>query len=226
MTVAEQLIARFQEFGFFNYVVPFLLVWILFYGILKKINIFGETANIDEVLSIIAAFLVVSYTPFVEQYFQVYVTNLFGAISILLIAMLGFFLLVGMMLGDEGRDYLAHHRKYIMGAIGLAVVFLFVSYGGPRMIFSPGQMEQIGVENMVLISQADFYLLLIGAGVVGFMYWTMGGFRNPHQWKITDNTQNPPYTFTTKSRSRAETYQNQGNYNVTYIGSGEDPLNS
>ena len=60
-----------QQFGFFRVILPFLLIWGIFYAILLKTKVLGDPAeqqvkNIAGVIATVAGFLFITYTPVVE----------------------------------------------------------------------------------------------------------------------------------------------------------------
>ncbi|MCJ7450589.1 MAG: hypothetical protein MUP58_02505 [Candidatus Nanohaloarchaeota archaeon QJJ-9] len=179
MAFYEQLIMKFQEIGFMDFALPFLLVFAIFYGVLNQIGLFNDDKNLDAVISIVASLIVVGYTPFVEQYFQVYVTNILGGTAIFLLAFLAFYLLAGMALPGESADKWKEivDPKYVFGVLGLAVAFMFVSYGGPRMLLGPEALEQISGSGVSLgfITMGDVVFFAVIAILIGFMYWTVKG---------------------------------------------------
>jgi len=66
----DNALGLLQQFGFFKVVLPFLLIWAIFYAILLKTKVLGDdsqqTKNIAGVIATVAGFLVITYTPVVE----------------------------------------------------------------------------------------------------------------------------------------------------------------
>ncbi|MDY6789024.1 MAG: hypothetical protein SVV03_03600 [Candidatus Nanohaloarchaea archaeon] len=203
MVLAEQILRRLENLGLREYILPFLLIWAIFYGVLRSIKIFDEQGRIDVVVSVIAAFISTFYTPFGGQ-LSTYMINLFGSISLLLVTMLGFFLLTGMMMGKSGRDKIKKYKGRILVGVAVAVVFLFISYGG-------GQM--LGVE-VPFISPGDIYLILIIGGIIAFMAWTMGAIGRG-EWAVISNDGEILRRFGTKERAESAAGEGQEVRHIT-----------
>ena len=66
----DNALGLLQQFGFFKVVLPFLLIWAIFYAILLKTKVLGDdsqqTKNIAGVIATVAGFMVITYTPVVE----------------------------------------------------------------------------------------------------------------------------------------------------------------
>ncbi len=67
----DNVIGLLQAFGFFRVVLPFLLVFALFYGVLLKTAVLGEpdkpwVKSVTAIISLAAAFFVIGYTPVVN----------------------------------------------------------------------------------------------------------------------------------------------------------------
>lgn len=65
----DNALGLLQQFGFFRVILPFLLIWGIFYAILLKTKVLGEdqqAKNIAGVIATVAGFLFITYTPVVE----------------------------------------------------------------------------------------------------------------------------------------------------------------
>src|SRR3989344_2229777 len=54
------LISELQSLGVYDYFLPFLLIFAIVFAILEKTKIFGEKTNINVVVSILIALIVIS----------------------------------------------------------------------------------------------------------------------------------------------------------------------
>jgi hypothetical protein len=94
----------FRAFGFFNVILPFILVYAIVFGVLLKTKIFGDpekdtTRNISNVIALATGFFVISATDVVEQMIGVIPQATFMLVIVL------FLLMIYAMLGlnaDEG----------------------------------------------------------------------------------------------------------------------------
>lgn len=102
------LVGQLEGMGFYEVILPFLLIFTMSYGILTKINLFGKggakdvSARINPIISLILAFFFVRNEAFVEI-----VTKFFPRVSIFIIILFGFLLILalfgrGSSIGDNG----------------------------------------------------------------------------------------------------------------------------
>lgn len=146
----------FRAFGFFNVILPFILVYAIVFGVLLKTGIFGDaktdtTRNISNVIALATAFFVISATDVVEQMIGVIPQATFMLVIIL------FLLMIYAMLGlnaDEGlfgSNSILSSSTLKAAAFGVIIlVFLLMIDAG-----SPTGIPIIrGLNEMLLGSQA------------------------------------------------------------------------
>ncbi len=105
----------------FTYVLPFLLIFAVVYGILNKSNIFGADAKGVNVIIALALGLLSLVGNYVPEFFQTMIPKLAIGISILLAAII----LVGLWIGTSGKGgEWINTGLIIVGAI----IFIFVIY--------------------------------------------------------------------------------------------------
>ena len=126
-----------RAFGFFDVVIPFLLVFTILFGILEKTKLFG-TENIDgkevprknlnSMVAFAVAFLVVAATKIVEL-----IQLSLPQIMLLLVIIIAFMLLVGVFLGDKAGNFAQHYpksAKFFMVLAFIAIVLIFLNIFG------------------------------------------------------------------------------------------------
>ena len=62
----QEAIEPLRKIGFFDYYLPFILMFAIFYGLLKKSKIFGEDKSAEKInliISLSASFYVTIFTP-------------------------------------------------------------------------------------------------------------------------------------------------------------------
>lgn len=122
------LIQNLNQLGFYSFLLPWLFVFAVVYGLLAKANLFGgQNTRVSALLGIIIAFFVASYYgPTIAVYF----TNLFGGatyilavilVAVLFIAMSGFKIEQGAI----GKK----HWPIILFLIILAAIVFMVATG-------------------------------------------------------------------------------------------------
>jgi len=126
--VFEAVIQLLQDFGFFRVVLPFLLVFALFYAVLLKTKILGDpdqpwTKNITAIISMVAAFLVIIYTPVVDA-----LTTLIPQASFLLVIIMLLLMLVAFIVPSWGKA-VEEPKWWLWIPIGV-LVLIFIAIAG------------------------------------------------------------------------------------------------
>ena len=119
-------------FGFFDVVLPFLLVFTVTFGVLEKSNLFGkDKKNLNAMLAFTVGFLVVAATQ-ITQAIQLSIPK----VAFMLIILISLLILVGSMMGkqkDEGLDFFekfANLKNRLVVIIIVVVVAVFFSSVG------------------------------------------------------------------------------------------------
>jgi len=112
------LLTRWEQMGFFSYVLPFLLIFSIVFGVLIKTRIFEDNKSINAIIAIAVGFLSLQW-DLVPRFFSEVFPRAGVGLSIVLIAIL----FLGMFLPGENWTIFL-----VLGAIIVAVV-LFGSFG-------------------------------------------------------------------------------------------------
>jgi hypothetical protein len=150
-----QILNDWNTMGVFSYILPFLLVFAMVYGILNKSNLFGTEAKGVNVILALALGLISLFSPFPE-FIQRMAPNLAIGLSVLLALML----LLGLFTSGEKPGKWISYGFIAVGVI----IFLSVTYSSFQGDFGGyGLWDQYGAAFITL-------LILIGlvAAVVGF----------------------------------------------------------
>jgi hypothetical protein len=128
----------FRAFGFFNVILPFILVYAIVFGVLLKTKIFGDektdtTRNISNVIALSTAFFVISATDVVEQMMGVIPQATFMLVIVL------FLLMIYAMLGLNADEGLFGSKSILTGggmkaaAFGVIILvfLLMIDAGSP-----------------------------------------------------------------------------------------------
>jgi hypothetical protein len=124
VTVLDNVLGLLAEFGFFRVVLPFLLVFGIFYAVLLKTGILGSkeddwTKGISAIIAFVAAFLVISYTPVVDA-----LITLIPQASFLLVVVMLLLLLLA-FIGVPVQKWTKETRWYAwIFIIPLVIIFL------------------------------------------------------------------------------------------------------
>jgi hypothetical protein len=121
------ILFRLESMGFFAYVLPFLLIFALVYGILSKTNIFNNN-GINIILSLAVSLMALQFN-FVSYFFA----ELFPRMGIVLSMILVLFILVGAFIDFENHPKI----KYVFGALAfIAVIVIVLQSFGDFVFFS------------------------------------------------------------------------------------------
>ncbi|MBU0929498.1 MAG: hypothetical protein KJ623_00305 [Nanoarchaeota archaeon] len=123
----------FQNFGLFDVVLPFLLVFTIVFSILEKTMILGATAkesnipkkNVNSMVAFVIALLTVASNKIVTA-LQVAIPN----IVLLMVVSISFLMLVGTFATTGEFDLKGKHKGYYAGFIaflllGVIIIFLY-----------------------------------------------------------------------------------------------------
>ncbi len=132
-----------QNFGFFQVILPMLLIFAVFYGILIKTKIFGDDPdkhNVKGIIAIIsfaAAFFVVTSTPVVEA-----INNFLPQASFLLVIVMLILMVFAFLGFDTAKHFGEPKKKWpIIVVIVLVVIFLGIIDASSANINIPGIHE-------------------------------------------------------------------------------------
>lgn len=175
-SVFGEWVATLQGLGVFQYVLPFVLSFVIIYGILNKIELLGDNDGAGDKLHTVVAgvisLFVIVYTPAGASLGTLF-ANYFGAMAVVLVGVFGALILLGLVFGDDWDGMFKDEDGNIRGGIfllfGLIVLSVFLGWGGLGYIF-PGLnlntgLPQIGTSNMIGI--------LVVVGTILFLMWAL-----------------------------------------------------
>lgn len=174
----EAVILRLNQLGFYQFFLPFMLTSAIFYGALRKSQIFGDPEKniaVNAVISIVASMMVWSapvilgLTDFQTQLATFFVQGLSATLVIMVSLMV-----VGMFAPQDLSKYLA--EKLGRGYLGVALVIgliiglgIFISSGLVN-IFIPGGIGGVGG-----LDQDTTTLIVFAALLVITVIFIVGG---------------------------------------------------
>lgn len=112
--VFANLFATWQQVGFFQYVLPFLLIFALVFGILTKIKLFQENKAINAIIALVVGLMSLQFS-FVSEFFS----QLFPRVGIGLAIILVILIVVGLFV-DPNSNLI----NYILLGIGVIIVIV------------------------------------------------------------------------------------------------------
>lgn len=175
-----EIVAAWKDYGIFEFYLPFVLMFAIFYGLLRRSKIFGDhTADkrvnsLNVVISIVAALFVMVYTPA-----GVTLTAFFGTFftqtMVVLTTILCFALILHMLLPPGAAENLfkdpAKYAKFLVPFAMIIVLIIFFSAGGLEIfgikLGSPGRPTiifpglELSSEDVVVIFMVLVFILVL-----------------------------------------------------------------
>jgi len=120
-----------KDFGFFDVILPFLLVFTIVFAILEKTRIFGSEEidgkqypkkNLNAMVAFVMGFFVVAARQVVES-LQVSLPN----VALVLIIAVSFMMLAGSFMGDETFSFKGKWAMFLTFIMFIAVVLIFLN---------------------------------------------------------------------------------------------------
>ena len=118
------LVTQWQQMGFYDIILPFLLVFTISFAVLQKVKIFGEASKkVNVVVALVLAFL------FLQNQYLIFILQRFlPNMSLVMIIALMFLLLVGIFGGTyQGFGGIALNIAFIL-SIAITLIALSVDF--------------------------------------------------------------------------------------------------
>jgi len=132
MNPFEILVYNLNTMGFFGFILPWVFIFCIAFGLLAKTKVLGDDARIAAVVSIILGFFVVGYGgPGLANFF----VNIFGIAAAVLAGILVLVLFMGM--AGIPIDQLAKNKAVLAVLIGIAVLVFAVAAGAFTTMVNP-----------------------------------------------------------------------------------------
>lgn len=157
----ELLFQNLEQIGFFEFVLPLVLFMAIFFGILRKIEVLGDDEAVQGAAAVALAFLttfgIYVFIPF--SFFP----QFFGALSILIVLILGMIILMGMAGFDISGGMDAKSQRYMVAGVILIVIIAF-----------PAMFSLAGTDVQITEQHANFVLTLALIAVIGYIISKLG----------------------------------------------------
>ena len=152
-TFAEGEIGSFLtalgDMGFFSYLLPFLLLFALVFGILTRMNIFKETKYVNGIIALVVGLLALQF-DFVSNFFSQIFPRMGVGLSIVLILLI----VVGLFLDPKSNAIM-----YTLLGVGAVIVIVILVQTAGVLGWSSGDWWS---DNWVYIAAAAFVLVVVG----------------------------------------------------------------
>jgi len=177
------ILELWKSYGVFEFYLPFVLMFAIFYGLLSKSKIFGDEGkeprvrNVNVIVSVVAALFVmvspvgISLTTFFGTFF----TQTMVVLTTMLCFVLIFYMIIPHASVDAVLKDPSKYVKYLIPFALLAVLAIFFGSGGPDIFgIKIGGVGGIGLPGISLSSEdvVTIGMILIFALIV--LYMTRG----------------------------------------------------
>ena len=123
-----ELFASWEQIGFFSYLLPFLLIFALVFGILVKVKLFKENKAVNAIIALVVGLMAVQF-DLVSNFFS----NVFPIMGVALTIILILFILMGLFLDPEHPA-----MNWILFGVGAIIFIIVLIQSGASMGWSAG----------------------------------------------------------------------------------------
>ena len=107
---------KLEELGFFDYLLPFLIIFAMIFGILSRVKVFGDNKGIDAIIAVSVGLMVLQL-GFVSEFF----TELFPRVGIGITVILVILIFLGLFMDPDSGG-----TRWVMFGIGFVVVVIIL----------------------------------------------------------------------------------------------------
>jgi hypothetical protein len=182
MTALGDALEFLKDFGFFDVILPFLLVFTIIFGILEKTRIFGvdkidgqeyAKKNINSMVAFVIAFFTIAAKEIVTA-LQVSLPK----VALVLIIVISFLLLAGSFMGDKEFSF----ENNTFWKVFLTIV-MFISV---VLIFLDGFGWLDPIINWIISEESSLVIPLVALGIMlGTIFYVVG--RSPSKPKSVES---------------------------------------
>lgn len=171
MVSFSDLLAIAKDIGFFEFYLPFLLTFAIFYGLLEKIQLFGpKSRNINLIISVIVSLYIIAFTP-VGITFAQFLSTFFSNTALIILTLIAFgmifFVLFPILGGGEKIPNFEKLVKFALPIAALIALGVFIQSGG--LAIFPG-IDLPGI-SLGGLSPQDWVIIGILILTVLVIYW-------------------------------------------------------
>lgn len=175
-SIIADLLRIGTDIGIFEFYLPFLILFSIFYGLLNKSKIFGDPKEVgsakavNAILSLAVAFYIMSFTFIGTAFISLtqFFSTFFTQTAVILVTLIVFVMIVFLLAGGGVKEQdITRIGTYIVVGGGLLALGIFISSGGTNIF--PG-----GTSNLFISTQdLAIIALLVITGLV--IYWLTRG---------------------------------------------------
>jgi hypothetical protein len=154
------ILNKWQEAGVFSYVLPFLLIFALVFGILTKMSLLGENKPVNAIISLAIGLMALQF-DFVPRFFS----EIFPRLGIGLSILLALLILTGLFWSNE--DSQTAWFKFVLLVAGFIIVVVTVINTAGSLGWSAGYWWEdhwISVLGVIVLLVLIGWLVAAGGG--------------------------------------------------------------
>lgn len=111
------ILNQWEAYGVFDYLLPFLLIFALVYGILDKIKVTGENRGVHAVIAVVVGLLALRM-----QILQDFFRTVFPRLGVGLAVLLVIVILAGLFMGENKKQW-----YWGFGAVGVVIAIIIIT---------------------------------------------------------------------------------------------------
>lgn len=144
----ELLVQNLNALGFFGFLLPWIFMFTVAFGLLVKSKVLGDDKRVAAVVSLVLAFFIVGFGgPFLANFF----VSVVGMAAVVLVGILAVVLFISMA-GIPIED-LAKNKAVLAALIGIGIVIFVVALGAWAVVVDP---TTIAIVLMIIIMALTF----------------------------------------------------------------------
>lgn len=186
MVGLAEIITGAKEYGIFDFFLPFILTFAIFYGLLIKTKIFGQgedkqptrfNKTISMVISLVIAAYVMIYTP-VGITLSTFFAELFGQTLVVVMSILSFLMIMYLMMNVLQPGATWDKTKFIWVVVIIALILgvgVFLSSGGAAIFPGIKTPITINLGNIDPGTIAVIVVIVLTGLVIYFLSRSEGG---------------------------------------------------
>jgi len=124
----SELLAYMEQAGFFAYILPFLLIFALVFGILTRTQIFKDNKAINAIIALVVGLLSLQF-----NFVPIFFSEIFPRLGIGLAIILAFLILVGLFMPSKEHawtNWILLGAAFIVFVVVLVQTFGWLGWGG------------------------------------------------------------------------------------------------
>ena len=166
------LLLSWEQAGFFSYVLPFLLIFAIVFGILTKVKVFPDNKGLNAVISIVVGLLALQF-----DFVPIFFAEIFPRLGVGLSVILALFILVGLFLPSGSESV----SNFLMLTVGVIIFLVVITKSFGYLGYGTGLPYWISA-NLSGIIAVIIVIVAVGA-VIGAKPPKEGWVKNPPHWQ-------------------------------------------